>query len=62
VGGNPEKDALYLPITPVRDDAKTVYKLTVGDVPVDGFWSLTAKTVRSVAAQKTHNELEFARP
>jgi len=40
-GGNPEKDALYLPITPVRDDGKTVYKLTVGDVPVDGFWSLT---------------------
>jgi hypothetical protein len=40
-GGNPEKEALYLPITPVRDDGKTVYKLTVGDVPVDGFWSLT---------------------
>jgi hypothetical protein len=40
-GGNPEKDALYLPITPTRDDGKTVYKLTVGDVPVDGFWSLT---------------------
>src|SRR5258708_4765823 len=34
-GGNPEKDALYLPITPVRDDGKTVYKLTVKDVPVD---------------------------
>jgi hypothetical protein len=40
-GGNPEKDALYLPTTPVRDDGKTVYKMTVGDVPVDGFWSLT---------------------
>jgi hypothetical protein len=40
-GGNPEKDALYLPITPARDDGKTVYKLKVGDVPVDGFWSLT---------------------
>jgi hypothetical protein len=40
-GGYPEKDALYLPITPARDDGKTVYKLTVGDVPVDGFWSLT---------------------
>jgi hypothetical protein len=40
-GGNPEKDALYLPITPVLDDGKTVYKLRVGDVPVDGFWSLT---------------------
>jgi hypothetical protein len=40
-GGNPEKDALYLPITPTRNDGKTVYALTVGDVPVDGFWSLT---------------------
>ena len=40
-GGNPEKDALYLPITPARNDGKTVYKLTVRDVPVDGFWSLT---------------------
>jgi hypothetical protein len=40
-GGNPEKDALYLPITPVRDDGGTVYELTVGDVPVDGFWSVT---------------------
>jgi len=40
-GGNPETDALYLPITPVRNDGTTVYTLTVGDIPVDGFWSLT---------------------
>jgi len=40
-GGNPEKDALYLPITPARNDGRTTYKLTVGDIPVDGFWSLT---------------------
>jgi hypothetical protein len=40
-GGNPEKDALYLPITPVRNDGRAVYTLTVGDVPVNGFWSLT---------------------
>jgi len=40
-GGNPEKDALYLPITPARNDGRTVYKLRVGEVPVDGFWSLT---------------------
>jgi hypothetical protein len=40
-GGNPENEALYLPVTPVQDDGKTVYKLTVKDVPVDGFWSLT---------------------
>jgi len=40
-GGNPEKDALYLPITPAKNDGSTVYRLTVRDVPVDGFWSLT---------------------
>jgi hypothetical protein len=40
-GGNLEKDALYLPITPARNDGSTVYKLSVGNVPVDGFWSLT---------------------
>ncbi|WP_312001145.1 DUF1254 domain-containing protein [Bradyrhizobium altum] len=40
-GGNPEKDAIYLPIVPERNDGATIYRLTVGDVPVDGFWSLT---------------------
>jgi hypothetical protein len=40
-GGYPEKDALYLPITPARNDGTAVHKLTVGDVPVAGFWSLT---------------------
>jgi hypothetical protein len=40
-GGYPEKDALYLPITPARNDGSTIHKLKVGNVPVDGFWSLT---------------------
>ena len=40
-GGAPEKDALYLPITPERSDGTTIYRLTVRDVPVDGFWSVT---------------------
>jgi hypothetical protein len=40
-GGNPEKDGLYLPITPARNDGRTIHKLTVGNVPVNGFWSLT---------------------
>lgn len=40
-GGNPEKDALYLPTVPARNDGGTIYRLTVGNVPVDGFWSLT---------------------
>jgi hypothetical protein len=37
-GGNPEKDALYLNVTPAKNDGTTVYRLNVKDVPVDGFW------------------------
>ncbi len=40
-GGNPEKDALYLNVVPGRNDGKTVYRLNVKDVPVDGFWSIS---------------------
>ena len=40
-GGNPEKDALYLNITPSRNDGTTVHRLTVKDVPVDAFWSIS---------------------
>jgi hypothetical protein len=40
-GGNPEKDALYLTVTPPANDGAMVHRLTVGEVPVDGFWSVT---------------------
>jgi len=40
-GGNPEKEALYLNVTPAKNDGSTDYKITVKDVPVDGFWSIT---------------------
>jgi len=40
-GGNPEEDAVYLNVTPPTNDGRTVYKLTVKDVPVDGFWSIS---------------------
>lgn len=40
-GGNPDKDATYLNVTPAKNDGKTVYKLTVKDVPVDAFWSVS---------------------
>ncbi|MGI6851000.1 DUF1254 domain-containing protein [Mesorhizobium sp. 1B3] len=40
-GGNPDKDAFYLNVTPERNDGKTVYKLDVKDVPVDAFWSIS---------------------
>jgi hypothetical protein len=40
-GGNPASDAYYVGVTPDRNDGDTVYRLTVGDVPVDGFWSIS---------------------
>jgi hypothetical protein len=40
-GGNPDKDAVYLNFTPGKNDGKTVHRLNVRDVPVDGFWSIT---------------------
>lgn len=40
-GGNPERDALYLTVDPDANDGQTVHRLTITDVPVDGFWSVT---------------------
>jgi hypothetical protein len=41
VGRNPEKDALYLTVVPSKNDGKTLYTLSVKDVPVEAFGSIT---------------------
>jgi hypothetical protein len=40
-GGNPREGAVYAFGAPKANDGKTVHRLTVRDVPVDGFWSIT---------------------
>jgi hypothetical protein len=41
-GGNAPEDAFYLTVVPPKNDGKTVHKLTIkGEVPVDGFWSIS---------------------
>jgi hypothetical protein len=40
-GGNPPSDATYVGAFPRQNDGKTVHTLTVGQVPVDGFWSVS---------------------
>jgi len=40
-GGSPIKDAMYINVVPEQNDGKTPYQLTVKDVPVDGFWSVS---------------------
>ena len=40
-GLNPDKDAIYLNVTPTKNDGATTYKLNVtASVPVDAFWSV----------------------
>ena len=40
-GGNPPAAAIYNGVFPKANDGKTVQRLTVRDVPVDGFWSIS---------------------
>ena len=40
-GLNPDKDAVYLNVFPEKNDGSTPYRLVVGEVPVDAFWSVS---------------------
>jgi hypothetical protein len=54
-GGNPVKDAMYINIIPEQNDGKTPCKLTVKDVPVDGFWSVSVYNKEGYFEQNTYN-------
>lgn len=40
-GGNPREAAVYVSGVPENADGLTAYSMTLRDVPVDGFWSIT---------------------
>ncbi|WP_112945786.1 MULTISPECIES: DUF1254 domain-containing protein [unclassified Rhizobium] len=54
-GGNPDKDARYLNVVPAKNDGKVVYKLTVKDVPVDGFWSISVYNAEGFYEKNPYN-------
>ncbi len=54
-GGNPEKDAKYLNITPAKNDGKTIYKLSIKDVPVDAFWSISVYNAKGYYEKNAQN-------
>ncbi len=54
-GGNPDKDAIYLNVTPDKNDGNTVYKLKVKDVPVNGFWSVSVYNAKGYFEKNSLN-------
>jgi hypothetical protein len=54
-GANPVKDAKYLNVVPKENDGKTPYTLTVKDVPVDGFWSVSLYNGKGYYVQNKYN-------
>jgi hypothetical protein len=58
-GGNPQKDAIYLNVTPEKNDGNTIYRLKVGDVPVDGFWSVTVYDAKGFFQSNPQNAYSF---
>ena len=56
-GLNPDKDAIYLNVTPSKNDGTTIYKLNVKDVPVDGFWSISLYNAEGYFEQERSQRL-----
>ncbi|WP_082646171.1 DUF1254 domain-containing protein [Bradyrhizobium valentinum] len=54
-GGNAEKDATYLTVVPTDNGGRTIYRLTVRDVPVDGFWSISVYNAKGYFEPNQYN-------
>jgi hypothetical protein len=59
-GGNPEKDAIYLNVTPAKNDGAAIYKLNVpAKVPVDAFWSVSVYDTTGHFRKNPYNAYSF---
>lgn len=58
-GGNPPEGAVYDTVTPEKNDGKTAYVVTVKDVPVEGFWSITVYNKEGYLQKNKQNAYSF---
>lgn len=58
-GGNPEEAAMYDNVVPEKNDGKTLYWVTVKDVPVDGFWSITVYNKAGYMEKNDQNSYSY---
>jgi hypothetical protein len=58
-GGLPADAATYVNVVPEKNDGKTPYILTVKDVPVDAFWSVTLYDDKGLMPLNEYNAYSF---
>lgn len=58
-GGLPANDAAYTGGFPDKNDGKTAYTMTIRDVPVDAFWSVTVYNDKGMFAVNEYNSYSF---
>jgi hypothetical protein len=58
-GGLPREAAIYTVVYPPKNDGKTAYTLTLKDVPVDAFWSVTLYDAEGWMPKNEFNAYSF---